>query len=157
MFIITAKLPRRRVVTGVATLALCCCCAIGLLLQPNSVQVVASTTPDPKGVRTAEDRIEYLSDWGWTVDETPLSIEELLIPETLDDSYTDYIALQSELNFDLQSLAGKRVKRYSYAVTNHPSDTENVQINLLIYQNNVVGGEVLSPTADGFLHSLAMP
>lgn len=157
MFIITAKLPRRRVVTGVTTLALCCCCAVGLLLQPRAVQVAASTTPDPNGVNTAEERIDYLSDWGWTVEETPISIEELLIPETLDDSYTDYIALQSELGFDLEALTGKRVKRYSYTVTNHPSDEENVQVNLLIYRNDVVGGEVLSPTVDGFLHSLAMP
>lgn len=157
MMIFAAKLPRRRLALGVSLVALLCCAALSQLFPPTVAQVVADTTPDPTGVSSAQDRLDYLADWGWQVEETPLSIEELLIPEVLDDSYTDYIALQQSQGFPLETLTGERVKRYSYAVTNYPSGESGVQLNLLIHDNTVVGGEVLSPALDGFLHGLEMP
>ncbi len=157
MMIITARLPRRRLALGVSLLALLCCCALSLVLPPSTAQAVASATPNPNGVSSAQDRLDYLADWGWLVEEPPLSVEELLIPEVLDDSYTDYLALQQSQGFSLEALTGERVKRYSYAVTNYPSGETGVQLNLLIHNNTVVGGEVLSPALDGFLHGLEMP
>ena len=59
--------------------------------------------------------------------------------------------------FDLEKYAGKRVKRYTYEVFNYPTGESGVQVNLLVCKNTVVGGEVLSPQLDGFLHGLAMP
>ena len=73
------------------------------------------------------------------------------------DSYQDYLALQSQQGFDLEKYAGKRVKRYTYEVLNYPTGETGVQANLLIRKNTVVGGEVLSPQLDGFLHGLAQP
>jgi len=75
----------------------------------------------------------------------------------MDDSYQDYLALQSQQGFDLEKYAGKRVKRYTYEVLNYPTGETGVQANLLIRKNTVVGGEVLSPQLDGFLHGLAQP
>ena len=49
------------------------------------------------------------------------------------------------------------MKRYTYEVLNYPTGEKGVQANLLIRKNTVVGGEVLSPQLDGFLHGLAMP
>jgi len=57
----------------------------------------------------------------------------------------------------LTKCAGKRVKRYTYEITNYPTGESGVQANLLIYKNTVVGGEVLSAQLDGFLHGLTMP
>ena len=83
--------------------------------------------------------------------------EELLIPKEMDASYDDYLALQSGQGFDLSKYAGKRVKRYTYEITNYPTGETGILANLLIYKNTVIGGEVLSPQLDGFLHGLAMP
>ena len=57
----------------------------------------------------------------------------------------------------MQKYAGKRVKRYTYEILNYPTGEAEVQVNLLIRKNTVVGGEVLSPQLDGFLHGLSMP
>ncbi len=162
MMIFAAKLPRRRLAVGVSLVALLCCALLSQILPPSAAtQVLAEAgqvaTPDPTGVSSAQDRLDYLAGWGWQVEETPLSIEELLIPEVLDDSYTEYIALQQSQGFPLDTLTGQRVKRYSYTVTNYPTGEAGVQLNLLIHDNTVVGGEVLSPTLDGFLHGLEMP
>lgn len=156
MLIVTAKMPKRKLSLGVAAAALLCCCAIAL----NFGQVweaSASALPSPKGVKSNQDRVDYLSAYGWQVSGEPVATQELLIPEEMDDSYTEYLALQNSQGFDLQKYAGKRVKRYTYEVLNYPTGETGVQANLLICKNTVVGGEVLSPRLDGFLHGLAMP
>ena len=80
-----------------------------------------------------------------------------MIPEEFDDRYTNYLALQSEQGFDLSKYQGKRVKRYTYEITNYPSGETGVQVSLLIYRNTVIGGEVFTTSLDGFMHGLAMP
>ena len=158
MLIVTAKVPRRKLALGAALAALVCCCAVALKLgTSDSREAVASGLPDPTGVKSNEDRVAYLAGYGWEVLSEPLATQELLIPEEMDDSYDEYLALQSQQGFDLTRYAGKRVKRYTYEVTNYPTGETGVQANLLIYKNTVIGGEVLSPQLDGFLHGLTMP
>lgn len=157
MLIVTAKVPQRKLAFGAALAALVCCCALVLNLGGAARETAASAVPDPKGVKSNEDRVEYLASYGWEVLEDPLATQELLIPEEMDESYDEYLALQQEQGFDLTKYAGKRVKRYTYEITNYPTGETGVQANLLIYKNAVIGGEVLSPQLDGFLHGLAMP
>ena len=158
MLIMTAKLPKRKLTLGVAAAALLCCCAIALNFgQAAGREVSAPAVPDPKGVKSNQDRVDYLASYGWQVEEEPLATQELLIPEEMDDSYAEYLALQAQQGFDLKKYAGKRVKRYTYEVLNYPTGEAGIQANLLICKNTVVGGEVLSPQLDGLLHGLAMP
>lgn len=158
MLIVTAKMPKRKLSLGVAVAALLCCCAIALNFgQAIGREASASALPSPKGVKSNQDRVDYLSAYGWEVSQEPVATQELLIPQEMDDSYTEYLALQNGQGFDLQKYAGKRVKRYTYEIFNYPTGETGVQVNLLICKNTVVGGEVLSPRLDGFLHGLAMP
>ena len=159
MLIVTAKIPRRKLALGALAIVALCCCA--LLVNVNTLRsshmVETTAAVSPKGVKTNEDRLAYLSGYGWQVGETPLSTQELLIPGEFDESYTEYLALQIEQGFDLEKYTGKRVKRYTYEITNYPTGESGVQVNLLIYRNTVIGGEVLSAELDGFLHGLSMP
>ena len=63
---------------------------------------------------TAEERIAYLSQFGWQVDEDPVEVSEIIIPETFDETYTNYNELQKSQGFDLSLYAAKRVKRWIY-------------------------------------------
>lgn len=158
MFIVTAKLPRRALAIGTAAVALFCCCLMVLNLTSEKNQAVSAMADiSPKGIRTNEDRIHYLAAYGWETTGEPVSTQELLIPTEMDESYTEYLTLQNEQGFELEKYAGKRVKRYTYELTNYPTGEVGVQANLLIYRNRVVGGEVLSPRLDGFLHGLLKP
>jgi len=158
VLIVTAKVPRRKLALGVALAALACCCALALNLGGSvSREAAASAAPNPKGVRSNEDRVDYLTSYGWEVSNDPIATQELLIPEEMDESYHEYLALQNSQGFDLAKYAGDRVKRYTYEITNYPTGEAGVQANLLIYKNTVIGGEVLSPRLDGFLHGLSMP
>ena len=161
MLIVTAKLPRRVLkLTGfLAAAALCALCLLPSfsVLLPAVREASASAAPNPKGISSNEDRISYLSAYGWDVSPEPVAVQELLIPSEMDESYQEYLTLQTQQGFDLEQYAGKRVKRYTYEVYNYPSGEAGVQANLLQYRRTIVGGEILSPRLDGFLHGLAMP
>lgn len=158
MLIFTAKLPNRKLALGVALAALSCCCVLVATFGAHNARAVSATTSSSvRGVKSNQDRVDFLTSYGWQVDEQPLSTQELVIPKEMDESYDEYLALQSQQGFDLSKYAGKRIKRYTYAVTNHPSGESGVQANVLIYRNTVIGGEVLSVQLDGFLHGLSMP
>ena len=155
MFILTARIPKKRLLAGAVT-TLCCCLAVAAVLALTLGQRAVTTAAEVAGVRDNDDRIAYLTGLGWQVSSQPISTEELLIPEAFDDSYAGYLALQSEQGFDLAQYCGKRVKRYVYEIVNHPSGAEGVQAALLVYRNRIIGGQVQA--ADGsFIHGLAMP
>lgn len=157
MFILTAKLKRERLIAGVAAVA-ALCAVVAIAVGVISVRGgTVSASADQKGVKTNEDRVAYLESFGWTVQPEPLAVEELLIPEEFDETYTQYLELQSSQGFDLTQYCGKRVKRYTYVITNYPTGETGVQAGLLIYKNTVIGGDVLSPQLGGFIHSLEMP
>ena len=161
MFIVTAKIPRHLLkLCGV--LAVLGLCIVSLLpsfsaLFPAVQEASAISAPSPKGRRSNEARIDYLAAYGWDVSPEPVAVQELLIPTEMDESYQEYLTLQTQQGFELEKYAGKRLKRYTYEVYNYPSGESGVQANLLLYRNTVVGGEILSPRLDGFLHGLAMP
>lgn len=158
MLIMTAKLPRRKLALGALAAAVLCCCALLVgALVPADRQAQAYAAVNTKGIRTNEDRIEFLSEYGWQVKENPVTVEELIVPKEFDESYDEYLSLQAEQGFDLTEYAGKRVKRYTYEITNYPGGEGGIRVNLLVCRNTVIGGEVLSPKVDGFLHGLALP
>lgn len=155
MFIVTARIPKRRLLAGAVT-ALCCCLVVAVALVLTLGRRAVATSAEVSKIRSNDDRVAYLNELGWTVREAPISTEELLIPETFDDSYADYLALQSEQGFDLTRYCGKRVKRYTYEITNYPADGTSVQAALLVYKNRIIGGQIQA--ADGsFIHGLTMP
>ena len=156
MFIVTARVPKKKLLAGGAALLCCCVVAVSAVLLSAGGRAVTASA-EVKGVRDNDDRVTYLTQLGWTVSAQPIATEELLIPDHFDETYADYLALQEGQGFDLSRYCGKRVKRYTYEITNYPTGESGVQISLLVYRNTVIGGEVLSPTTGGFLHGLAMP
>lgn len=158
MFIFTARVTKQRLAAGAAALILLCGAALAVSSRSGERSINASAPAAiSQKVRSNEDRIAYLEQLGWQVSAEPVVVEELLVPEELDETYDEYLQLQSAQGFDLTGLCGKRVKRYTYEIINYPTGETGVQISLLIYKNRVVGGEVLSPRLDGFLHGLEMP
>ena len=156
MFIITARV-RKGPILAVAAAAAVVCVVLLAGAGLKGRDAAASGTVSPSGVKSNEDRIAYLESYGWQVGGEPAAVEELLIPETFDDSYTQYLQLQSDQGFDLTAYCGKRVKRYTYDITNYPTGESGIQAGLLIYKNTVIGGDVLSPQLGGFIQGLEMP
>lgn len=155
MIILTARIPKLKFpqATAAATAAVCGFLVFSLVRTPYEPVLAQVETISSQG-----QRLEYLENWGWEVVETPLSVETLLIPETLDETYQTYLDLQASQGFpSLQDYCGETVERYTYAISNYPSGAVGMQVNLLIHNQSVIGGEVLSTEINGILHGLAMP
>ena len=105
-----------------------------------------------------EGRVAYLKERGWEVAATPVESGQVRLPKEADPVYDRYLALQKSQGFDLASYAGKTVMRYVYQVTNYPGGgTEPVYATLLIYKNQVIGGDVTDTSAKGQVRPLEKP
>ena len=96
-------------------------------------------------------RKAFLAQFGWEVSDEPTEICEVIIPDTFDDVYQKYNDLQKTQEFDLTRYQGRRVKRWTYEVKNYPDYEGTVVANLLVYNNEVIGGDVCSHALDGFM------
>ena len=153
MFIFTAKINKKKIGLVMATGAVVAVAAVAAVMW-SARPASAAVAPNPKGVRSAEDRVEYLQEWGWQVAENPTLVEELAMPQEFGEDYAQYLELQSAQGFDLAKYAGKRIKRYTYEVQNYPTGVTGVSAHLLMYKNRVIGGEIMG---DSFLHGLQVP
>lgn len=151
MFIWTAKVNRKKILLALAAVV-CASAAVVALLGDRGAAVSAAVSP--KGIKTEEDRVDYLRQWGWQVEPQAALVEELELPEQFGEEYSQYLELQTSQGFDLAKYAGKRIRRYTYEVLNYPTGETGVSAHLLIYRNRVIGGEVMGGS---FLHGLAMP
>ena len=103
-------------------------------------------------VKTNEDRVAFLSQFGWTVN--PVAVEEIEvnIPEKFDKVFVGYNEIQKRQGLDLSKYKGKKVMRYTYEITNYPDSSERVFANVIVYRNTVIGGDVCSANVGGFIH-----
>ncbi len=103
---------------------------------------------------TQEERIAYLSQFGYEVAPDPVEVQEIIIPEAFNDTYEVYNGIQKKQGFDLLPYAGKRVKKWSYRILNYPGEenAEYILATLLIFDGQVIGGDVCSTELEGFMH-----
>lgn len=154
MFILSAKLTRGRLLT----LALVCCCLAVILIV--SIPKGDESTAKTKNLRgeTNEQRVAYLESFGWTVESEPVESVDMVVPSEFDETYESYNLLQQTQGFDLTKYKGKKAVRYTYSITNYPTDTaENVQATLIVSDKKIIGGDVSSTSLGGFMHSLLKP
>ena len=101
------------------------------------------------------DILAFISGCGWQVDEEPIEIREVVIPEAFDDVYNQYNQIQLKQGYNLEKYAGQRVKRWSYIIRNYPEtspEDDYIRINVLVSDDRVIGGDVCSVKLDGFMH-----
>lgn len=107
------------------------------------------------GVESGEDCAEFVRQFGWEIGETPVEEKSVTVPETFDETYETYNELQKKQGLSLNRYKGKEVTRYTYRITNYPDYDGTVYVNLLVYKNRVIGGDVGSAEAGGFIHGFA--
>ncbi|MBQ8837568.1 MAG: DUF4830 domain-containing protein [Clostridia bacterium] len=122
--------------------------------ESAEVETAASETIRFDKVKTDSDRASFLSQFGYTVDETPLESVEVVIPDTFDKVFAAYNEMQKGVGLDLGRYKGKTVTRYTYKVTNYDGYGETVYANLLVYKNKIIGADICSADPNGFAHGL---
>ncbi len=107
-----------------------------------------------------EEILSFISSCGWQVDEEPIEVRDVFIPETFDEVYNNYNKIQLEQGFNLEKYAGTRVKRWTYVIRNYPETSPSddfIRINILVSGDSIIGGDVCSVKLDGFIHGFYIP
>lgn len=149
MMVMTAKVNFRKMIIGVIAVAAVILALVLLLGGGKDTAPTASTA-----VTGNDARVAFLKELGWEVNASPTQSGQVRIPKDADEVFDRYNALQKSQNYDLTPLAGKTVMRYVYTVTNYPGATEPVYATLLVYKNQIIGGDITDTAPGGQIRAL---
>lgn len=147
MFIVSMKTTRPRILSVSALVALLLVTVLSLSGQQRRMASVSVSVPDDAA------RQQVLTQLGYEVLSGNSEVREVLIPVEQDETFADYNAIQAQGGYDLSDYAGKRVKQWTYTVTNYPTE-DTVLARLYVYKDKVIGGDISSTAQDGFCHGL---
>ncbi len=147
MVVMTAKLNKKKLAAIVVAVLAVVALLFVILKNGNS----NPKAPDEPGVSvsTNDARVKFLTDFGWEVTSAPVETQSVLIPVDTTEVYDRYNALQISQGYDLTQYAGKNATRYVYQINNYPNATEPVYATLLVYKDQIIGGDITSTAANG--------
>ncbi|MBS5725280.1 MAG: DUF4830 domain-containing protein [Clostridiales bacterium] len=146
-------------VIGVAVIALVAL----LILMPTTKEVAAGSILEDNGtinyekIKTNENRLEFLSQFGWEAGDAAVEEVEVRIPTDFDKVMNAYNEVQKAQGLDLSKYKGKTATRYTYEIRNYPDYDGTVFANIIVYKNRVIGGDICSSDVSGFIHGFALP
>lgn len=149
MFVSLKANKKRILAFAVLALAVVAACVF-LRWQGQTQPPEAAPAPG----ETNEERVAFLTSFGWQVEQEPTETREVMIPAQFNDVYQNYNAMQQAQGFDLAPYAGEVCTQYKYHITNYPGETE-VYATLLVYGRLIIGGDLACAEVDGFMHGFA--
>ena len=151
MMVMTAKVDFKKIILGLAAAA-ALILALILLLGGNDATQTAAPAPSAN-----DGRVQFLESFGWDVTTSPTESGRVRIPEQSGEVFDRYNTLQKGQGYDLSQYAGKTVMRYVYKINNYPGATEPVYATLLVYKNQIIGGDVTDTAVKGHIRGFSMP
>lgn len=152
MMFMTAKVDMKKILTIIGIIAALIIAAIWLFGGTDDTTATAAPS-----VSTNDGRVQFLKDFGWDVAASPAQTSQVRIPEETSEAFDRYNTLQKSQGYDLSNYAGKTVMRYVYKINNFPGATEPVYATLLVYKNQIIGGDVTDTGAKGQIRGFKMP
>ncbi len=145
---------------GIICLAIVLTLSLLIFIPKNDSETAAAVGEEKINygkIKTNDDRVKFLEQFGWTVESDPVEEVTVKIPKTFDKVLSSYNNIQLHQGLDLSKYSGKEVTRYTYKVTNYPDYSGEVIANIIIYKSRVIGGDVCSCDVDGFIRDLTFP
>ena len=151
MMVMTAKVDFKKIILGLAAAAALILALILLLGRNGSAQTAA---PAPSA---NDGRVKFLTDFGWDVTTSPVESGRVRIPEQSGEVFDRYNTLQKGQGYDLSQYGGKKVMRFVYKVENYPGATAPVYATMLVYKNQLIGGDITDTSPGGKIQGFHMP
>ena len=152
MMVMTAKVNLKKVLIYLAAAA--ALILLIVMLAGGGEDTAPTAAP---AIVSNDDRVTFLESFGWDVTNSPVETGQVRIPQDTTEVFSRYNALQKSQGYDLSAFAGKNVMRYVYQVSNYPGATEPVYATLLVYKDQVIGGDVTDTAATGHIQGFTMP
>ena len=149
MMIMTAKVNIKKVLIVLGAIA-------ALLIGIIALFGESDTTPTSATVSDNDSRVNFLKSFGWEVTTTPMESGQVRIPTETTEVFDRYNQLQQAQGYDLMKYSGKKVMRYVYKVTNYPGATDPVFATVLVYKNQIIGGDITNTASGGKIQSFKM-
>ena len=150
MLVMTAKVDKKKIAIILAAAVLL---IAGILMLAGGGRSQSTAA----AVGSNDARVAFLKNFGWEVAASPTESSQVKIPSEPSEVFDRYNALQKSQGYDLSAFAGKTVMRYVYKVNNYPGATEPVYATLLVYKNQIIGGDVTDTAAKGVVRGFKMP
>ena len=144
MMVMTAKVDFKKIAIGLIA-------AVGVIV---ALILILGGGNAATSVSNNDTRVQFLKGLGWEVSTSPTESSQVRIPKEQSQVYERYNALQKSQGYDLTQYAGKTVMRYVYKVNNYPGATEPVYATLLVYKNQIIGGDITDTAAKGTIQGL---
>ena len=144
MMVMTAKVDIKKIAIILAATA-------GILVALILMLGGGSSATAAPAVSDNDSRVQFLTNLGWEVSTSPTESSQVKIPAEQTQVYERYNTLQKSQGYDLTPYAGKTVMRYVYKINNFPNATEPVYATLLIYKNQIIGGDITDTGAKGVI------
>ncbi len=150
MVVMTAKLSKKKLLwAAIAIIALIV--VLSLLLKGKDSTLPANATNEN------EERIAFLSSFGYTVNGEPTETQSICIPTEPSEVFDRYNALQLSQGYDLTKYAGQSVTRYVYALEDYDDTGAQWYATLLVADGEIIGGDVASSEPGGAMHGFQRP
>ena len=143
MLVMTAKLNKKKAAIIFTAVVLAIAAIVMLLSGDNASATVSGAVSDN------DARVAFLKSFGWDVVTSPVESGQVKIPKESSQIFERYNALQKSQGYDLSQYAGKTVMRYVYQVKNFPDATEPVYATILVYKNQIIGGDITNTSPKG--------
>ena len=139
-----------------AVLAVCFAVLLGLILSGNTALVSASSSGaiNLSDIKTEDDRVGFIEQFGLKVKGASTESKSFVIPDNFDRVLAGYNEIQKKQGLDISKYSKKKVTRYTYEIESYEDYDGDVLVNLLIYRNRVIGCDVSSADANGFVKEL---
>ena len=158
MFVFSFKANKPKLI--VALCIVICVLIAGTLALNSRKKPVANDGSISYIAKNASDCISFLSQFGWSVNEEPVEVREVIIPSEFNDTYTAYNVIQKNQGLDLEPYKGFRAKKWIFEVKNYPdypADCGYIRATLLVYDGAVIGGDISSIEQNGFIQGFEFP
>ena len=146
MFMITAKISKKKIITGLLLII-----AIPFLIILFSKTNPSNITAEING-ETKELRRSFLLSMGWQTDGEYEEISTITVPQNFDKIYTQYNEIQKEQGFDLSRYKGLDAHCYSYRIFNYKDEPEGIYATVIVHEGKIIGGDIHQDKQDGFMH-----
>lgn len=151
MMVMTAKVNMKKTIILLVAVA---AIIIAMIMAAGGSDAQTTSAPTLTG---NDARVKFLRDFGWEIENSPVESSQVRIPEQVTEVFDRYNQLQKSQGYDLSKLAGKNAMRYVYKVSNYPGATDPVYATVLVYKQQIVGGDVTDTSAKGKVQGFKMP
>lgn len=126
-----------------------------VIVVPSAESSAADAKISYSDIYTNADRVSFISKFGWEVEEAPCGETSVVLPAEFDENMRRYNEIQLSQGLDLTKYRGKEVVKYTYSIKNYTDFDGEVLINLLVYKDKIVGGDICSADGNGFIYGFS--